>query len=430
MLHAVPDVGRNGEVIGTRAMFLDITDRRQALDELQRLCQYLANIIDSMPSLLVGVDTAGRVTQWNLQAEKATGVTSARARGRPLAAVFPRLESEMARIRKAIRNREVIRKTKIPRQDDGATRFEDVTIFPLVTNGVDGAVLRVDEVTDRVRLEEMMVQSEKMLSVGGLAAGMAHEINNPLAGILQSVAVLQSRLIEDMPANRHAATAAGTSLAAIGRYLELRKLSVMIGNIRESGNRAADIVKNMLSFVRKSDRRISSHDLGALLDQTLELVGTDYDMKKHYDFKQIEVVREYADDAAVVSCEAGKIQQVFLNILKNGAEAMAEKPSARGARFVLKVNREPDWVRVEIEDNGPGIDAATRRRIFEPFFTTKPVGRGTGLGLSVSYFIITEDHGGQMHVEPAEDGGTRFVIRLPVTADRSGTAVVDGRPVS
>ena len=103
-------------------------------------------------------------------------------------------------------------------------------------------------------------------------------------------------------------------------------------------------------------------------------------MKRHYDFKQIGIKREYDDTAVPVPCEASKLRQVFLNILKNGAEAMAE---------------------------------ATRRRIFEPFFTTKPVGQGTGLGLSVAYFIVTEDHGGEMGVQAAESGGTCFVIRLP-----------------
>jgi signal transduction histidine kinase len=265
-----------------------------------------------------------------------------------------------------------------------------------------------------VRLEEMMIQSEKMLSVGGLAAGMAHEINNLLAGIVQSVSVLENRLLGDLPANHKAAETAGTTLAAINSYLAQRKLPGLIGNIRESGSRAAAIVRNMLSFARKSEKVVSSHDLGNLLDQTVELLKTDYDMKKHYDFKQIEIVRRYDEAAESVPCEASKIQQVFMNILKNGAEAMGEVTDAsRPPMFALRVEDDGAWVRVEIQDNGPGMDEQTRRRIFEPFFTTKALGKGTGLGLSVSYFIITEDHGGQMSAHAAEGGGTCFVIRLP-----------------
>jgi PAS domain S-box-containing protein len=394
----------------------DITEKREAEEELKRLRNYLTNIIDSMPSVLVGVDAEGRVTQWNKQAERATGMTAGKAAAQPLAVVFPGLAEEMDRIHKAIREREIIHRPKMPRHGKGEIRFEDLTIYPLVANGVEGAVIRVDDVTERVRLEEMMIQSEKMLSVGGLAAGMAHEINNPLAGILQNAAVLESRLLEELPANVEAAEAAGVTMTALRRYLEARNLTGLLENIRISGSRAADIVKNMLSFARKSDRAVSSHDLGSLLDQTVELVQTDYDMKKHYDFKQIRIVREYDRSAPPVPCEASKLQQVFMNILKNGAEAMAERGDGRPQpSFILRVKEAGPWVRVEIEDNGPGMDETVRRRVFEPFFTTKPVGEGTGLGLSVSYFIVSENHGGEMRAHAINGGGTRFVIHLPKT---------------
>jgi PAS domain S-box-containing protein len=410
----VPMRDGQGRIIGVLGTYQDITERKVADEEVRRLRNYLTNIINSMPSILVGVDLDGRVTQWNRQAELATGITFDKARSQPLTEVFPRLTDEMARIQSAVQERRVLRDPKIPRHSSGETRFEDVTIFPLVANGVEGAVIRVDDVTERVRLEEMMIQSEKMLSVGGLAAGMAHEINNPLAGILQNAAVLENRLSGDLPANHDAAKAAGITMAAIQQYLELRKLPTMLDNIRASGNRAASIVRNMLSFARKSDRIISSHDMGVLLDQTLELARTDYDMKKRYDFKQISVLREYDEGVVPVPCEASKLQQVFLNILKNGAEAMSGgEGKFPQPVFVLRVRDDETWVRVEIEDNGPGMDQETRRRIFEPFFTTKPVGEGTGLGLSVSYFIITENHRGKMDVFTADGEGTRFVIRLP-----------------
>lgn len=270
------------------------------------------------------------------------------------------------------------------------------------------------DITEWKKMKEMIVQSEKMLSVGGLAAGMAHEINNPLAGILQNVSVLTNRLTGDLPANHKAAEAVGTSLSAIRKYLELRKLPDMLENIRNSGRMAADIVKNMLSFARKSEKMESSHDIGVLLNQTLDLLKTDFDMKKHYDFKQIRIVRDYEDAVEPVPCEASKLQQVFMNILKNGAEAMinAKDISAQPA-FILRIQDDGAWVRVEIEDNGPGIRKEIQRRIFEPFFTTKPTGKGTGLGLSISYFIVTENHGGEISVGDAQGGGTRFVIRLP-----------------
>ncbi len=169
------------------------------------------------------MDNDGNVTQWNRQTEKITGLSFEDVRNRPLASVFPRLSDEMANIRDSISRRCVIHNSKIERREEKDIRFEDVTVFPLVANGVKGAVIRVDDVTEQVRLEEMMIQSEKMLSVGGLAAGMAHEINNPLAGIMQTARVMANRLGDslDIPANRKAAEAAGATINRITNYLLL-----------------------------------------------------------------------------------------------------------------------------------------------------------------------------------------------------------------
>ena len=278
----------------------------------------------------------------------------------------------------------------------------------------------IRDISEWKQMKETIVQSEKMLSVGGLAAGMAHEINNPLAGILQNASLLKNRLSEDLPANHRAAAAAGTSLSAIRKYMAHRKVPDILENIHNSGKMAAEIVENMLSFARKSEKAVSDHDIGMLLDQAIDLLRTDYDMKKHYDFKKIRIDRDYDDKIGQIPCEASKLQQVFMNILKNGAEAMSEAQSPPSVpTFRLKVKDDNDWVRVEIEDNGPGMRQAIRRRVFEPFFTTKPTNRGTGLGLSVSYFIITENHGGEISVENALGGETRFVIRLPKKRDKA-----------
>ncbi len=406
-----------GDRIAFYGFLADITLRKENEEELHRLRSYLSNIIDSMPSLLVAVDRDGNVTQWNHRAAQATGLSPEKARFQPLTEVFPRLGDEMERIKTAIRERRVISSPKVPRKKKQETRFEDVTIFPLVANGVEGAVIRVDDVTEQVRLEEMMIQGEKMLSVGGLAAGMAHEINNPLAGMMQTAEVMGIRLGQDfdVPANRKAAEAAGTTMAAIETYMAARGIPRMLDAITASGRRVAAIVDNMLSFARKGDATISSHFLEDLLDKTTELAATDYDLKKQYDFKQIEIRREYAQNAHGVSCEGAKIQQVILNILRNGAQAM-QAAGTESPRFIYRTRHEADrhMATMEIEDNGPGMDEATRKRIFEPFFTTKPIGVGTGLGLSVSYFIITENHRGEMSVESSPGTGTKFIIRLPL----------------
>ncbi|MCP4215905.1 MAG: PAS domain S-box protein [bacterium] len=413
----LPIYNTEGAGLGYRTSIYDITARKHAEDELNRLRNLLSNIVNSMPSVLVGVDADGNVTQWNLEAERFTGISATEAQGSTLADVFPLMAGEMEKVKLAIRNRESLKDEKIKSMRDGEVRFADVTVYPLIANGVEGAVIRLDDVTERVRIEEMMIQSEKMMSVGGLAAGMAHEINNPLAGILQNVQVMRNRIKDDLPKNIRTAEECGTKLEVVRNYMEKRGLLTMIESIMESGRRAAQIVDNMLSFSRKSDSRLEPQNMKTLLDKTVDLASNDYDLKKKYDFRQIQLIRDYDDDAPDVLCEGSKIQQVFLNLLKNAAQAMAESERDEPPKFTLRVKKEDATVRIEIEDNGPGMDEATRKRVFEPFFTTKGVGVGTGLGLSVSYFIITENHKGAMSVESAAGKGTNFIIQLPINRE-------------
>ncbi len=405
----------------------DITARKQDEEELQQLRNYLSSIINSMPSVLIAINNEGVVTLWNKTAEKNTGTKVEVARGKPLSAVYPQIVPELDKITESIQTREIKQERNKPRFLKNGTRYEDITIYPLIASGVEGAVIRIDDVTEKVNMEEMMIQTEKMISVGGLAAGMAHEINNPLAGMLQSATLASTRITNlQMPANQRAAKAAGTSVEAIHDYMASRGIITTLNNIRESGERAAEIVGNMLSFARKGDSTRVTCKLPELLDQIVDLAGSDYSLKGEYDFRQIEIIREYKTDLPPVSCEAGKIQQVLLNILRNGAEAMQEERRSieigsagekpKDPKFILRLmhEKEANMISLEVEDNGPGMDETTRKRVFEPFFTTKPTDRGTGLGLSISYFIITENHKGTMNVESVIGKGSKFTIRLPL----------------
>ncbi len=278
-----------------------------------------------------------------------------------------------------------------------------------------GLGMIVEDITERNRTQEMMIQTEKMLSIGELAAGMAHEINNPLAGIIQNVQVLGNRMSRNLLKNKQIAEECGTTIEVIEAYMARRGMFSMIDSVMESGKRAAKIVSNMLSFSRKSDSQFVAHDLRELLERTLGLAESDYDLKKKYDFRQIDIFREYDDSVPNIICEGSQIQQVFLNIFKNSAQAMVgRKVEKQTPRFILRLKRKEGMARVEIEDNGPGMDENTRKRIFEPFYTTKPVGSGTGLGLSVSYFIITKNHGGTMTVDTTPGKGSKFIIDLPI----------------
>lgn len=388
-------------------------ERKQSLDELDMLKNYLYNIINSMPSILVGVDKHGSVTQWNSQAEVETGVQEENAKGKNIVEAFPRMSQHMEQINQSIQFGKIKTLLKQEYFTGEETRYEDIIIYPLITKGVEGVVIRMDDITDQVRMEEMVMQSEKMLSIGGLAAGMAHEINNPLAGMMQNAQLIYNRVSKDIPANEKAAGEVGISMADIRAYMEKRDILRKLDLINETGSRAADIVKNMLGFARKSDTMIEPHDLSKVLKKTIELAKSDYNLKKQYDFKRIAIIEKF-DPLPPVRCDKNKLQQVFLNILKNGAQAMFEwEKESFKPQFILRLYKEDFMACIEIEDNGPGMNEKTRKRLFEPFFTTKPVGEGTGLGLSISYFIVVKDHKGKMTVESSPGQGTRFRIKLP-----------------
>ncbi|MCP4537584.1 MAG: response regulator [Chloroflexi bacterium] len=390
-----------------------ITDRRRAEEETKHLRNYLKNIVDSMPSILVGVDLEGRVTQWNWEAEKATGVTAIEAQGRALSDVFPQLTDEMEKVRQTIRDRLPQKNEKVVRENNGEKYYSDVTIYPLVVNGVEGAVIRVDDVTERVRIEEMMLRSAKMASIGGLAAGVAHEINNPLGAMMQSAQILQMNFDTKLPRTRERLQKCGVDPDGLDRYLQERKLNEYLNGIRTVGERAAKIVSDLLSFSHKSSSETKPHDLNTLVRQTLDLAATDYDLKKKYDFRDMEIIWNLAPNLPHVTCDGQQIQQAVLNLVRNVAQAIAEKKEKKG-QLTLRTSWRENWARLEVEDNGPGIPEDRRTRLFEPFFTTKEVGEGTGLGLWLCWSIVVERHQGRIWAEATVEGGSRFVIELPL----------------
>ncbi len=390
----------------------DITKIKKIEYELRNTKDYIRSIVNSMPSGLIGLNAQGIVTEWNSETEKLTGVLAELAEGNLLKDVFPQISQHITNVHQIIEEQKIRKETKINLSTPWKTILTDITIYPILSDTVKGAVIRIDDISDRVRIEEMMIQSEKMLSVGGLAAGMAHEINNPLAGMLQNIQVIRNRLQKELPANIAAASECGVSLEAIKAYMKKRDIFSMIELITDSGYRAAKIVENMLAFSRKSNHRKSTNYLHDIMEATIELMENDFSMKKKYDFRSIKIIRQYQEGVLPVSCEKTQIQQVFLNILKNGAEAMAVAGTIF-PQFVIRCFKETDHVVMEIEDTGPGIAYDIQKRIFEPFFTTKEVGVGTGLGLSVSYFIIKENHGGILSVDSTPGRGACFIIKLP-----------------
>ena len=392
-----------------------------------------AAIIDFLPDATFVVDQDRKVFAWNKAMEKLTGLTAAEMLGNPhksASSVFynhsrhllidyifdPNVGDGGEYRHFAKEGDRYVGEAFLPNIGDRG-KYLYAVASPLYDERgkIVGAIESVRDITAKMRLEETLIQSEKMLSVGGLAAGMAHEINNPLAGMLQSTQVIMNRLSETLPRNHAVAAECGTDMETISSYAQRRDIRSLLENISLSGRRAAKIVENMLSFARKSGAAFSTEDMVELVENTIDLASNDYNLKKKYDFRKIKIDRIFPDTHPAVPCEGSKIQQVVLNLLKNAAEAMSEAGTEEPTLKVA-VSEDAENVMLQITDNGPGMDEQVRKRVFEPFYTTKEVGTGTGLGLSVSYFIITKNHNGEMSVESELGVGTSFIITLPKSA--------------
>jgi PAS domain S-box-containing protein len=395
-----------------------LAERRRTEQEIIRLQHLLQNITDSMPSALITLDTEGRVLTWNPAAEQLTHCTQEQLLHNPLWDLCPVLTHYRPLIDEVLATQTVAHRHREAVHTPEGVRYYDIHVFPLRSEAIAGVVLSIDDATQRVHLEESMLQATKLASVGGLAAGMAHEINNPLGAMMQSAQFLELALNPQRPRTRERLEAAGIDPQRLEAYMQERGLFDYLQGIRYMGTRAAKIVSDLLSFARRGTSNRAPCNLNTILKQTVELAATDYDLKRQYDFRDIEIVYELEPALPQVSCDTQQIQQVFLNLIRNAAQATASKRAEVGTDFIpqltLRTMVVESNVHVEVEDNGPGIPEAIQKRLFEPFFTTKEVGEGTGLGLWLCWSIIHERHAGRIWAEPRQPCGTRFVFELSI----------------
>jgi len=412
----IPVLDAKGLPRAFSCIFRDVTARRKSEQEMENMRLYLKNTIDLMPSILIVMDEDLKITQWNLEAEKVTGIPFHKAKGSDFSKTMGAFSQHEELIRRVISRNKPHKFEKFTTAINGENKTYDIMIYPIQTPALEGVVLRIDDITNRIRMEEIMIQSEKMMSIGELAAGTAHEINNPLGGILHAAQIIERRITTDRRKNLDVAEEFGLDLERLNQFLEKQKVLYYIDGIRKSGIRAADIVSRMLQFSRASQSQMTIVTLPDLLERSLALAGSDFDLRKKYDFKSLNIVKNYDQDLPSLPCVAMEIEQVLLNIFKNAAQAMSEKTNKDGIRPTLTVGmrKSGDNAVITISDNGPGMDEQTRKKVFQPFFTTKPVGEGTGLGLSVSYMIITNNHNGTIEVTSTPDKESTFIITLPL----------------
>lgn len=394
---------------------LEQTEQRHRITTalLNETKEYLNSIINSMPSIMIGVTPSGHVTHWNSAAELATGIRERQALGFRLHEIYPDLPVTAAMINEAIVNSEPRMQENVKIEHMNSTRYVDITVYPLHSLELTGAVIRVDDVTLRQQLDSMMLQNEKLKSLGELAAGMAHEINNPLAAILQSLQNVRRRLNPQQAGNQAAANALGLDINLLHNYLEARDINRFLAGMETAGHRAAEIVRHMLEFSRSSSRQLEPTDLNAVSHSSVEFMRNAIELSMPALYENLLIEEDFDSRLPPLPASGIELQQVLVNLLKNAAQAIQE---AKREKPFIKISTRhiPPYAEIRVEDNGIGMNINTSKQIFDPFFTTKVVGQGTGLGLSISHFIINQRHHGRIEVSSTPGVGTTFILTLPL----------------
>lgn len=370
---------------------------RARAEEYQRLKDYNENIVESLSVGIVVLDEDGLVQSWNTQLELALHISRDQARGRMLKELLP---PELAALIRGCQDEKgagsiakfPLRSSDFPEEfrpadpGDPAERILNIAVAPLIDKGFRrvGQLLILDDVTERVELEERVVQADKLSSVGLLAAGVAHEVNTPLAVISSYSQLLAAKVARGSEEER------------------------MLEKVADQTFRASEIVNSLLDFSRASSAGMARCDISRVIRDTLDLVSPQ--LRK----AGVEVELQLSEGAWVLASR-NRLQQVFLNLFLNARDAMGSGGSLRVASRLQEPSPGDALVSVRVSDTGAGIAPEALRRVFDPFFTTKEARKGTGLGLAVSYGIVRE-HSGTIAVASRPGEGTTFDLRFPLAA--------------
>jgi PAS domain S-box-containing protein len=354
---------------------------REKADELQALTEYNENILESIDAGILVLDLDGRVARWNRPLEALYGQRREATLGRTLDEIFPESFLEALRGSLVLGDREEIAhiyKLHLP-SADGRSLMVNVALAPFQLGSGErcGTILILEDITARVRLEEQLQHSEKMASIGLLAAGVAHEVNTPLTGISSYAQMLRKEVEAGDPK------------------------AELLEKIEKQAFRASKIINSLLNFSRAGGAELEPLDVNKLVLDVLSL------LEPQLGGASVKLRKELGERLPRVRGNENRLQQVFFNLFLNAKDAMP-----KGGWLTLVTRADDDTVIVEIKDTGHGIRKEHIKRIYDPFFTTKGIGRGTGLGLSVSYGILQE-HGGTIFVDSVPGKGTTFQVMLP-----------------
>ncbi len=411
----------------------EIVERERAEAALRSSERLYRQLTEGILEAIVVADEWGRIRLFNPAAQRAFGYSEQEVLGQPLSLLMPSdaREAHEQALRRYLENPEA---HPIGPTTERQGRRKGGEIFPLelslsAIELPEGVVFlgAIHDLTERRRMQAMIVQAEKLASLGLLCAGVAHEINNPLAYVANNLAVFErdwgglSDVLEAYEHARPALAAASPELAAridqVCEAIDLPYIRANLGRLlsstRQGVKRISVIVQNLRGFARLDQAAVDRVDLRQAIASSLEL------FRSLLERRNITIEQRDGGELPLV-CAPAQINQVVLNLLVNGMQAI--EATGRGAgRIVIETRARGDEVILEVADDGCGIPADVLPRIFDPFFTTKPVGEGTGLGLAISHGIVAE-HGGRIEVESTPGRGSRFRIILPVEGKGKGLA--------
>jgi len=378
----------------------EITKHVSTAERLRASETYIKNILRSMPLMLVGVNRDGQITQWNKRAEDITGLHADEVLGKKLWDAYPVITVSPEQVGEAMEKNETI---TIKHSQRGQYYF-DITIYPLQDQVEPGVVILLDDVTKKILAENMLIQNDKISSMGELASSMAHDINMPLQSILFDLRAFQS-LLSDGSQYMDAATS----------EVMTDKLGKLLSQVYEKGEKVASIVHNLQEFARGRSDRKQLCNIVDVMEHTLELAGDVLSAPSKLKFVDIQIARNYEEGLPMIPCYVTELQQAFLSLFRHAYDALGrvEEPDHKPLiKIQMNVSYDSFWIR--IQHNGVGLSNEELLYLFEPFVRkdTPEVSYDAGKRLSFAYFIITEQHQGQMAVTSDINVGTTFHIQL------------------
>ena len=369
---------------------------------------YLDNIINSMPSILIGLDFNGEIIFLNRQGEKEFDSSLKEIQYKPVEEIFPFLEKVVEETKNLTNNKEVItQKICIDEQ-----KTFNVTSYLIGMEDIISIIIRMDNITDQIKENEAIIHAEKMLFLSTLTSTMSLEINNSLAGISQNAQVLERKINMNFKKNIEITNRLNLDLNTFKQYFEERKINTTLDLIMQSTDKASQIISKISNFTGKFESELTPENLNNLANESLQLMSQQYNPSQFIEFNKINIHLNLDENLLFVNCNKHLIIQVLLNILKNSSEAMLKvKTENYTPTLNLKTYQENRYSVIEILDNGIGMTKEIEDKIFDPFFTTKQ--SETGLGISSSKYIITKKHYGKLEIESEYTKGTMCKISLP-----------------